>query len=90
MDLNGEFNSSDFSRPFILGRYETQQAAGWSEGDWNGDGLFDSADFVTAFQDGGYEQGPRTNVAAVPEPAAWTLLVMGSVVWLFGRRTCAT
>ena len=31
-------------------------AARWSEGDWNGDGVFDSGDFVTAFQDGGYEQ----------------------------------
>ena len=53
--------------------------AGWSEGDWNGDGVFDSGDFVVAFEDGGYEQGPRTDVAAVPEPAAWTLLVIGLV-----------
>ncbi len=45
-----------------------QQCAGWSEGDWNGDGVFNSDDFITAFQDGGYEQGPRTDVAAVPEP----------------------
>ena len=44
---------------------------------------------IAAFVDGGYEQGPRTDVAAVPEPGAWTLLVIGLVLWLFGRRTCA-
>ena len=63
--------------------------AGWSEGDWNGDGVFTSADFIIAFQDGGYEQGPRPDAAAVPEPAAWTLLVIGLSLWSFGRRTCA-
>ena len=29
-------------------------SAGWAEGDWNGDGLFNSTDLVLAFQDGGY------------------------------------
>ena len=61
----------------------------WAEGDWDGNGTFDSSDFVVAFTDGGYEQGPRTDMAAVPEPATWTLLVIGLVFWLFGRRTCA-
>ena len=42
--------------------------ASWSEGDWNGDGIFDSSDMVTAFADGGYEKGPRTDAVAVPEP----------------------
>ena len=42
--------------------------------------MFDSSDFVTGFVDGGYEQGPRTGVAAVPEPGAWTLLVMGLAI----------
>ena len=97
-DLDGEFNSADFVQVFQTGKYEKGwldewgrrgELASWSEGDWNGDGLFNSADFITAFQDGGYEQGPRTDVAAVPEPAAWALLVIGLVLWLFGRRTCA-
>ena len=97
-DLNGMFNSADFVQVFQAGTYEVgwvgrfgniHNQASWSEGDWNGDGLFNSDDFITAFQDGGYEQGPRTDVAAVPEPAAWTLLVIGFVLWLFSRRTCA-
>ncbi|MCA9215018.1 MAG: hypothetical protein KDB27_18240, partial [Planctomycetales bacterium] len=42
-------------------------------GDWNGDGEFDSGDFVAAFTGGGYEQGPRTNV--VPEPASYSIAI---------------
>ncbi len=37
-------------------------------------------DFVIAFGDGGYEQGeqgPRPDVAAVPEPIAALLLILG-------------
>ena len=89
-DLNGEFNSNDFVQVFQAGKYETALAAGWAEGDWDTSRTFNSSDFVVAFQDGGYEQGLRTDVAAVPEPAAWTLLAIGLVLWLFGRRTCAT
>ena len=50
----------------------------WSEGDWNGDGIFDSSDMVTAFADGGYEQGLRPDAVAVPEPdsAFLSLLVL--------------
>ena len=53
---------------FQAGKYETVWEACWAQGDWNGDGLFNSDDFVIAFQDGGYEQGPRPDVAVVPEP----------------------
>ena len=38
--------------------------------------MFDAADFVIAFEDGGYEQGRRTDVAAVPEPSAAVLLIL--------------
>ena len=62
---------------FTAGKYETGQAAGWAEGDWNADGVFNSSDMVMAFIDGGYEQGPRTNAVAVPEPGGWVLLVLG-------------
>ena len=86
-DLDGEFKSNDFVQVFQAGTYETESEAGWSEGDWNADGVFGSVDFVTAFTDGGYEQGPRTGVAAVPEPAGWSLFLIGLLPWLFGRRT---
>ena len=99
-DLDGEFNSDDFVQVFQAGKYEREpildshgdivNPVSWAEGDWNADGIFDSRDMVTAFVDGGYELEPRTDVAAVPEPAAWTLLVIGFVLWLFSRRTCAT
>ena len=97
-NLDGEFDSSDFAQGFAGGRYEQGwvngwggvcNGASWAEGDWNGDGIFSSADFITAFVDGGYEQGPRPDVAAVPEPAAWTLLVIGLPLWLIGRRAFA-
>ena len=86
-DLNDEFDSNDFVQVFQAGKYETALGAGWAEGDWDASGAFGSSDFVVAFQDGGYEQGPRTDAPAVPEPAAWTLLVIGLSLWLFGGRT---
>ena len=66
---------------FKAGKYEQDEFANWSEGDWNADGRFDSGDFVVAFQDGGYEGGQRT--AAVPEPSG---LMMLSVTPLLLRR----
>ena len=101
-DINGEFNSSDMVQVFVAGKYEERQFgpcsidgpgcsvstvhASWSEGDWNGDGVFDSADFVIAFQDGGYEQGPRADAVAVPEPSAGLMLLLGIPIWLLSRR----
>ena len=51
----------------------------WSEGDWNGDGVFGTGDLVAALGDGGYENGPRMDVAAVPEPSAIVLSLLGLV-----------
>ena len=50
--------------------------ANWGEGDWNGDMVFDSGDFVFAFSSGGYETGPRM-ASAVPEPTGLMLLLLG-------------
>lgn len=85
-NLDGEFSSTDFVHVFQRGKYETDQEAGWSEGDWDGDSLFSSGDFVTAFQDGGYERGPRVEVAAVPEPSGVLLLVTALIGLAIGRR----
>ena len=78
---------------FVAGKYELrpwwesqglQYASSWSEGDWNGNGMFDSDDFIIAFQDGGYEQGPRTDAAAVPEPTSLALML--AAAWLLILR----
>jgi hypothetical protein len=84
-DLNGQFNSGDFVAVFQAGKFETGQAATWSEGDWNGDMRFDSSDFVLAFQSGGYERGPRVPPVAVPEPCSLVLFLAASVLLAHGR-----
>jgi hypothetical protein len=52
-------------------------AAVWSEGDWNGDGRFDSNDLTVAMRYGHYEATPAR---AVPEPAHG----MSTIAWLMG------
>ena len=41
-NFDGEFNSGDFVVAFTAGKYESGEMAGWAEGDWNGDMMFDS------------------------------------------------
>jgi peroxiredoxin len=84
-NLDLEFNSGDMVQVFTAGKYETREAAGWAHGDWNADGLFNSSDMVTAFANGGYEQGPRADVAAVPEPGGWLLLILSIGAFLAAR-----
>ena len=86
-NLDLEFSSSDMVQVFAAGKYETEEYAGWADGDWNGDGLFDSSDMVAAFADGGYEKGQRVDAMAVPEPGGCTLLMVGLLPWLFGGRS---
>ena len=65
---------------FAAGKYETGQTATWDEGDWSGDQVFDSGDFVAAFADGGYEAGPRpAAVRAIPEPNSLMLSLLSLV-----------
>ena len=56
-------------------------------GDANLDGECNSTDMVTAFADGGYERGPRTDAVAVPEPCAWALLILGVTSLTVRRRS---
>ena len=58
-----------------------------TEGDWNGDGVFSSTDFVFAFQAGGYESGPREGgLQVVPEPATSVLIAFGTLVLGLTRK----
>ena len=82
-NLDGEFNSRDFIEVFAKGEYEDDVLgnSGWADGDWNGNGDFESGDLILAFQSGGY-QGSATaarGVAAVPEPSAPWLVLLGIV-----------
>ena len=80
-DLDGEFTSQDFVAVFQQAEYEDALALNstWAEGDWSGDGEFDSSDFVLAFSGGGFEQGPRTALFHVPEPAGCLMFLIGIV-----------
>ena len=86
-NLDGEFSSSDLITVFQLRQYEDDIAgnSGWDAGDWNGDGDFDTSDLVAAFQDGGYELGPKIQLAAVPEPTSCFPLLVGFVGMLIRR-----
>ena len=87
MDL--QFNTQDLVTVLSAGKYETQQRAGWAEGDWSGDLKFGTADFVVALAEGGYEQGPYPQgeaVRAVPEPQALLLFSLAAGMLLVRRR----
>lgn len=86
-NLDLEFNSGDFVAVFTTGEYEDEIAGNstWATGDWNGDTEFDSSDFVVAFTAGDYEKGPRGELAAVPEPSSFVLLLMAGTI-LLGRN----
>ena len=86
-NLNGESRTGDLVNVFVSGEYEDVVALNstWSTGDWNADGDFTTRDLLAAFQDGGFEKGPRT-VQQVPEPRAIGLIRIGVVVGFLGRK----
>jgi hypothetical protein len=49
-NLDGRFDRSDIKQVLHANKYSTGQQATRGEGDWNGDGVFDSADLVLVFQ----------------------------------------
>ena len=75
-NLDGQFANDDLITVFISGTFEDSipQNSGWVSGDWNGDLEFDTGDLIIAFQGGGYGQGTRELVIAVPEPSTVSLL----------------
>ena len=77
------FNSDDLVHVFMRGKYETGELASWVQGDWNGDNVFDSGDLSHAFAQGWYEVEP----AAVPEPSAVVLMLIGCCCIAYQIRT---
>jgi hypothetical protein len=90
-NLDRAFDSSDLIETFESRKYEDDLPgnASWSEGDWDGDGDFTTGDLVLAFQDGGYERGPRAALASVPEPSTLAMLSIGMIAVMrrAGSRT---
>jgi hypothetical protein len=80
-NLDNEFNSSDLVAVLASGKYEADDNSNWSSGDFNGDGRTNSTDLVAALADGGYELGPPPAAKAVPEPATFTALLVGMLLW---------
>jgi hypothetical protein len=88
VNLDRLFDSGDLIQVFVIGHYERGIASSWPDGDWSGDDLFDSSDMVLAFQTGAYEQGSAAT-AAVPEPSALVLLLLGLCLMAPRRLSCA-
>ena len=47
-DRNGTYDPADVQSVLQAGKYESDQPADWSEGDWNGDNAFDVKDVAAA------------------------------------------
>jgi autotransporter-associated beta strand protein len=83
----------DTANFLALGKFDTGSAATWQEGDFNYDGIVDILDasaFISTglFDTGTYNAAPGSAgaVAAVPEPAATTIVGIGLVSALIFRR----
>ena len=57
VNLDGRFDSSDLVQLFQASKYEKDEPANWSEGDFDGNNRFDSNDIISAFAFG-YERDP--------------------------------
>ena len=55
-NLDGRFDQADLELVFQAGKYSDNvpNNSTWATGDWNGDGEFNSEDFVKAFSKGGF------------------------------------
>ena len=82
VNLDGQFDSSDLVKVFEAGKYETDQKAVWTEGDWNFDNRFEAGDIVAAFVEGGFEKEPRQEVVAVPESISVLPLIVVALMML--------
>ena len=75
-NLDGLFNQFDLIQVLQAAKYNTGQAATWSEGDWTNDRLFDQFDVIAALQTGTYLQG--ANAALHPEHYVPTITQLAS------------
>lgn len=80
-NLDGEFNSVDLINVFQANEFRDAIVGNstWISGDWDGDAEVDSSDLILAFQQGGYENGPRTT-RSIPEPCGLEWVVFWGTV----------
>jgi len=78
-----EFEPNDLIQVMRIGKFETGELAGWEEGDFNGDGVFDEGDIAAAFATGNFMQGPYrlvvTGTPPTPRGGAPAVLLPGPV-----------
>jgi len=84
------------------GKFGNGQAAVWSQGDFNYDGVANVFDLIGIDSSGAYGSGPyfpasptaagglAGSVAAVPEPGGWLLVAGGLVALAVARRRQAS
>ncbi|MEZ6117002.1 MAG: hypothetical protein R3C28_10580 [Pirellulaceae bacterium] len=87
-NLDRIFDSSDLVDVFAAGVYETNDLAGWQDGDWNDDGVFDSSDLVAALQIGEYADAVALTGWFVPSPNLATLPFVLLYAFSCSRRRC--
>jgi autotransporter-associated beta strand protein len=89
-DLDGVVDVLDAANVLSGRRFDSGEAAIWSEGDFTHDGavdVLDAAEFLSAglFDAGGYLPSPLA-VAPVPEPAGWLLGLAAGALWVAAPR----
>ncbi len=87
-DLDGDVDLNDFA---ILKANFAQPGKGWADGDFNGNSVPDLVDFGLLKENFG--RGTAGGAAAVPEPEAWRLALLGvaglGLAWRARRRRAA-
>ena len=90
-NLDYQFNSSDMVQVFVAGTYETDEYAGWEEGDFNADMRFTSGDLVATwiceFDSCIYDNGGGRKPEKIPEPSGWLLLSLAMIFLLRFLKT---
>jgi hypothetical protein len=96
-NLDWSVDILDVANFLALGKFDTGEPATWLEGDFNYDGIvdiLDATDFSTTglFNTGNYNAPPgvSSGIAAVPEPSAVALAMVGlaaAAAWARIRRS---
>ena len=84
-NLDGLLDVLDAANILAGGLFDSGSQAIWTQGDFNYDAvldILDAADFLSTslFDQGPYEASAAAAVVAVPEPAAWPLLVVAAAL----------